>query len=226
MSRDDFYASPFGVAYSAYAEQPWLNRLIARVVWGGDSRRYYESMSAIREVPDGGTIVDCPCGAGVALRELDPVEEVRYVAVDLSPSMLRRIRKRVDRRGLSRVEVKRAEATEIPLPDASADIFLSYWGLHCFPDPAAALVEAARILKPGGRLVGSTFVRGRDSLRQRLIRPDVGDFGKPGTAEDVPRWLEAAGFSELRLQHSGPMLFFDARLASASTPPPLPALDR
>jgi hypothetical protein len=41
MSRDDFYASPFGVAYSAYAERPWLNRLIAMTVWGGDTRRYW-----------------------------------------------------------------------------------------------------------------------------------------------------------------------------------------
>jgi SAM-dependent methyltransferase len=213
MSRDDFYASPFGVAYSAYAERPWLNRLIAMTVWGGDTRPYYESMSAIREAADGGTIVDCPCGAGVALRELDAHRDLRYVAVDLSPSMLRRTRRRIDRRGLSRVELTRADATEIPLPDASADLFLSYWGLHCFPDPAAALLEAARILEPGGRLVGSTFVRGRDTLRQRLIRPDVGDFGRPGTAADVPRWLEAAGFGEPRIQRSGPMLFFDAQLA-------------
>jgi ubiquinone/menaquinone biosynthesis C-methylase UbiE len=104
VSRDDFYASPFGVAYSAYAERPRLNRLIAMTVWGGDTRRYYESMRAIRGVPDGGTIVDCPCGAGVALRELDAHRDLRYVAVDLSPSMLRRTRKRIEGRGLSQVE--------------------------------------------------------------------------------------------------------------------------
>ena len=214
MSRDDFYASPFGVAYSTYMERPRLSRLIAQGVWGGDSRPYYESMSAIREAPDGGTIVDCPCGAGVALRELDADRELRYVAVDLSPSMLRRTRKRIDQRGLSEVEIVRADATEIPLPDDSADLFLSYWGLHCFDDPAAALAEAARVLEPGGRLVGSTFVRGRDNLRQRLlIRPGSGDFGNPGTAEEVPRWLEAAGFTETRIQRSGPMLFFEARLS-------------
>lgn len=214
MSRDDFYASPFGVAYSTYMERPRLSWLIARAVWGGDSRPYYESMGAIREVTDGSTIVDCPCGAGVALRELDPDRELRYIALDLSPSMLRRARKRVERRGLRQVEVMQADATEIPLSDDSADLFLSYWGLHCFEDPAAALAEAARILKPGGRLVGSTFVRGRDNLRQRLlVKPGLGDFGNPGTAEEVPQWLKAAGFAAPRIQRSGPMMFFQTQLA-------------
>lgn len=214
MARDDFYASPFGVAYSAYMERPRLSRLIARVVWGGDVRPYYESMAAVTEAPSGGTIVDCPCGAGPALRALPPEKDIRYLAVDLSPAMLRRIRERIDRRGLHQVETARADATEIPLPDDCADLFLSHWGLHCFADPAAALAEAARILKPGGRLVGSAFVRGHDTLRQRfLVRPGAGDFGNPGTAEEVDRWLQEAGFADPRLQRSGPMLFFDARLA-------------
>ncbi|HEX6601817.1 MAG TPA: class I SAM-dependent methyltransferase [Solirubrobacterales bacterium] len=213
MSRDDFYASPFGIAYSTYAERPRLNRLIARAVWGGDTRRYYESMDAIREVRDGGTIVDCPCGAGVALRELAPGRDVRYIGVDLSPSMLRRSQGRTAKRSLGQVELIQADATEIPLPDASADLFLSYWGLHCFDNPAAALAEAARLLKPGGRLVGSTFVLGRGSLRQRLIRPGVGDFGNPPTEQGLLAALEGAGFAAPNLSRSGPMAFFDARTA-------------
>jgi SAM-dependent methyltransferase len=213
MSRDDFYASPFGVAYSAYMERPRLSRVVARATWGGDVRPYYESMRAVGEVPRGGTIVDCPCGAGAALRALDPEHEVRYVAVDLSPSMIRRIRRRVGKRGLRQVEVVQANATELPLPDDSADLFLSYWGLHCFADPAAALAEASRVLEPGGRLVGSTFVRGRDSMRQRLlVRPGAGDFGNPGTAEELPEWLGAAEFANPRIRRSGPMLFFEAQL--------------
>lgn len=213
MARDDFYASPFGVAYSAYAERPWLNRLIARAVWGGDTRRYYESMSAVREVADGGTIVDCPCGAGVALRELAPDRGVRYLGVDLSPSMLRRSRRRINKRALRQVELIRADATEIPLPDGSADLFLSYWGLHCFDDPAAALTEAARILKPGGHLVGSTFLVGRDSLRQRLlVRPGAGDFGNPPDERGLLTALESAGFAGPNIVRSGPMAFFEAQL--------------
>lgn len=125
MSRKDFYASPFGAAYSAYMERPRLSRMISRVVWGGDSKPYYESMGAVAEAADGGTIVDCPCGAGPALRALRPDAEVRYVAVDLSPSMLGRAQKRAASRGLARVEFIEADAVDLPLRSGSADARLS-----------------------------------------------------------------------------------------------------
>lgn len=216
MAPDDFYASPFGVAYSAYMERPRLSRLISRTVWGGDSRPYYESMGAIAEVSDGGTIVDCPCGAGPALRAVSPNGSVRYVAADLSPSMIRRARKHADARGLTGVEFIESDARDLPLPPESTDLFLSYWGLHCFDDPAAALAEAARVLKPGGRLVGSCFVRGSDTIRQRLlIRPGSGAFGQVGTQLETEAWLAKAGFEVSSMRRSGPMLFFDAYAAAA-----------
>ena len=90
MSRDDFYASPLGATYSAYMERPRLSRPLGRLIWGGDTKPYYESMAAVGEAPDGATIVDCPCGAGPALRALEPGRDVRYVTADLSPAMIRR----------------------------------------------------------------------------------------------------------------------------------------
>jgi ubiquinone/menaquinone biosynthesis C-methylase UbiE len=211
VARDDFYASPFGAVYSTYMERPRLSRLISRVVFGGDTRRYYESMGAVGEVTDGGTVVDCPCGAGPALRAVPTDGSVHYIGADLSPTMLRRARKRAESRGLTGTEFIEGDATEIPLPTASADLFISFWGLHCFADPAAALIEAARVLMPGGRLVGSTFVRGHDSLRQRLlVRPHTGDFGQPGTQPEIESWLAEAGFDPTSAKRSGPMLFFEA----------------
>lgn len=208
---DDVYAGALGAAYSAYMERPRLSRTIGRLVWGGDTRDYYASMAAVAEVPAGGTIVDCPCGAGPALRALSGRDDVRYVAADLSPSMLRRARERAAARGLERVEFLQADATSLPLSDASADLFLSYWGLHCFANPRAAIGEAARVLKPGGRLVGACFLRGRDTLRQRFfIRPEVAAFGRVPTQPEVESWLERTGLQLAGAHRSGPYLFFEA----------------
>lgn len=212
MARDDYYASPFGVLYSTYMERPRLSRRISRLVFGGDTTPYYESMAAVAEVAEGGTVVDCPCGAGPALRAVPADGLIRYVGIDLSPSMLRRARARAEARALHNAEFVEAEATAIPLPDAAADLFLSYWGLHCYPDPRAAVAEAARVLVPGGRLVSSSFVRGRDTLRQRLlIRPHTGDFGPLGTQAEIESWLADADLDLSSAKRSGPFLFFEAR---------------
>lgn len=216
MSRDDFYASPLGAAYSAYMERPRFSRALGRLFWGGDTKAYYESMSSIGETREGGTIVDCPCGAGPAFRALDPGREVRYVAADLSPAMLRRARRQAARRGLRGIEFIESKAEELPLEDGSADLFLSFWGLHCFPDPSAAVAEIGRVLKPGGRLVGASFVRG-PSLRQRLtLRPHKGDFGPMGTEADLLGWLDAADLELTASERSGLYMFFEARRSQAS----------
>lgn len=187
-----------------------MSSRISRVVWGGDTRPYYASMAAAAAVPAGGRIVDCPCGAGPALRAIPASTE--YVGVDLSPSMLRRARERAVRRGLAKAKFLEADAAAIPLPDDFADLLFSFWGLHCFPDPAAALLEAARILKPDGRLVGSSFLRGKETLRQRFfIRPNVGDFGPLGTQTEIESWLAAARLDLTNAKPSGPFLFFEAR---------------
>jgi ArsR family transcriptional regulator len=131
--------------------------------------------------------------------------------------MLGRARARAGARGLSGIEFVEADATDIPLPSSCADLFLSFWGLHVFDDPPAALAEASRIIKPGGRLVGACFVRGGDSLRQRLlIRPGFGGFGPVGTASEVEAWVAAAGLRLTERARSGPMLFLEATAPSGS----------
>jgi SAM-dependent methyltransferase len=210
----DLFDGPFGGLYAFYMEHEAASRVIGRAIWGGDVRPYYESMRRIGEVPSDGLIVDAPCGAGVAFRGLAPEHNVRYMAVDLSQSMLARARARAARRGLDGIEFLRADATAIPLESGAADLFLSHFGLHCLPDPEAAVREAARCLRPGGHLEGSMIARGPRMRQRMLVRPGVGGFGPGGMVADLRRWIDRAGLRGERVEESGCFAYFSATVAT------------
>jgi ubiquinone/menaquinone biosynthesis C-methylase UbiE len=205
------FASPFGAVYDFYIRRERLSQLIARLAWHSDIRPFFASMAAIPAVPDGSTVVDAPCGSGVALRALRPEQRVRYLGYDLSPDMLRRARRHAKELGLDQVELVEADAESLPLEDAGAGLFLSYFGLHCLPDPAAALQEAARCLRPDGRLVGSTIVVGTRPLDRLRVRPGAGAYGAVGTEADLRAWLAGAGMVQIALDVRGVFAHFEAR---------------
>jgi SAM-dependent methyltransferase len=204
------FGGTFGAVYATYMERPWLGRTVSRLVWGSDLRPYYRSMRAIGELPAGATVVDVPCGAGPAFREVRPDQDIRYLAGDLSPRMLGLAGERARKRGLEQVELFAADAHDLPLETGVADLFLSYFGLHCLDDPRGALAEARRCLAPGRRLVGATIVTG-PTLRQRLlVRPDHGAFGGAASADALERWLLDVGFGEVEVEQTGLFAYFRA----------------
>jgi SAM-dependent methyltransferase len=211
-------AGPFGAAYDFYIERERFSRLVGRLVWGIDSRPLYESFAAIGEVPAGGTIVDAPCGGGVALRGIEPRRDVRYLAADLSDEMLRRARRRAEKRGLNQVELIEADICSLPFEDESADLVLSYSGLHCVHDPEQAVREAARCLKPGGRLVGTTFLAG-GTRRKRFLFAMGRRQGHPMPAfdaEELRGWLTGAGLADPTVGVGG-FVLFEARKSHPSS---------
>jgi SAM-dependent methyltransferase len=204
------FGSPFGALYDFYIQREPLSRVIARLAWHSDLRPFYAGMAALSAMPDGSTIVDAPCGSGVALRALRDGQRVRYLGYDLSPEMLRRAGRRAKKLGLDQVELAEADAESLPLADASVDLFVSYFGLHCLPDPAVAVHEAARCLRPGGRLVGSTIVCGTRPLDRIRVRPGVGAYGPVGTAADLREWLAGADLAKISLDVRGVFAYFEA----------------
>jgi SAM-dependent methyltransferase len=204
------FASPFGAVYDFYIQREPLSRLIARLAWHSDVRPFYASMAAISAMPDGSTIVDAPCGSGVALRALRAGQRVRFLGYDLSSEMLRRAGRRAENLRLDQVELVEADVESLPLDDGSADLFLSYFGLHCLPNPAAAVRETARCLRPGGRLAGTTIVLGTRPLDRLRVRPGAGAYGPVGTAADLREWLTDAGMAKIALDVRGVFAYFDA----------------
>jgi SAM-dependent methyltransferase len=212
----DLCAGPFGAFYDFYIERPRLSRVIGRLLWGIDTAPLYRSIATLGTLPDGATILDAPCGGGLALRGLRPGQQVRYVAADLSQAMLDRCQRRAAARALA-IEPLLADMRELPLPDGIADVCLSYSGLHMVGDPDVAIAEIGRCLKPGGRLLGSTFVA-QGSRRQKLLFDHgvrTGRNGALGTAGELQGWLAAAGIEELTVSPEQGFALFAGRKAVA-----------
>lgn len=106
-------------------------------------------------------VVDIGCGAGIdsliAARMVGPTG--RVIGVDMTPAMLEKAEASAATAGIENVEFRTGFGESLPVPDGWADIVISNGVLNLMPDKLAALKEASRVLKPGGRLqVGDILV--------------------------------------------------------------------
>jgi ubiquinone/menaquinone biosynthesis C-methylase UbiE len=101
-----------------------------------------------------GDILEIGSGSGaMAADVLRRFPHVRLTATDYDDAMVDDARNRLRQFG-DRVDVKQADATQLPFPDESFDTVLSFIMLHHVIDWEKALAEAVRVLRPGGRLLG------------------------------------------------------------------------
>jgi len=99
-------------------------------------------------------VVDLGAGAGLdallAARMVGPAG--RVIGVDMTPAMLDKARRNAGMLGLAHAEFRQGYLEELPIPDAVADVVISNGVINLCPDKEAVLVEAYRVLTPGGRL--------------------------------------------------------------------------
>jgi len=107
-----------------------------------------------------GRTIDIGAGTGLNL-DLFPAEVSELVLAEPDPHMLRQLRAKVPESG-RKASVVQAPAEKLPFDDDSFDTAVFTLVLCTVPDPAAALAEAARVLKPGGRLLFVEHVRSED----------------------------------------------------------------
>ena len=84
-----------------------------------------------------------------------------------------------------------ADVGALPFDDASFDLVVSFTGLHCFPDPARAVVELVRVLRPGGVITGSALLNDT-GLRYEPMRRGGRLAGLLGPSAPAP--TSAAGW--------------------------------
>jgi ubiquinone/menaquinone biosynthesis C-methylase UbiE len=120
-----------------------------------------------------GRTIDVGAGTGANIG-LYPAAVTELVFAEPDPHMLKRLRPKLAEAG-TEAEVVAAAAERLPFEDSSFDTAVFTLVLCTVPDPAAALAEAARILRPGGRLLFVEHVRSQDPKRarwqDRLERP-------------------------------------------------------
>jgi ubiquinone/menaquinone biosynthesis C-methylase UbiE len=121
---------------------------------------------------DGLDVVELGCGTAYFSAWLAR-RGARPVGVDVSPAQLETARRCMDETGIEFPLVE-ASAEDVPLPDSGFDLALSEYGASLWCDPARWLPEAARLLRPGGRLVFLT-----NSMLVTLCVPD-----EPGHATE------------------------------------------
>lgn len=158
-------------------------------------------------LPGEWTVGDLGCGTGQVAEALAPFVG-RVIAVDDSPEMLAAARGRL--RGRANVEIRGGSLEALPLRDAELDAATVFLVLHYLAEPPRALAEAARGLRPGGRLlVVDMTPHDRDDLRQRM-----GHLWQGFGAEQIGGWMREAGLERCRYlplpadpEARGPTLF-------------------
>ncbi len=152
-------------------------------------------------------VADLGCGTGQVAEALAPFVG-QVIGVDGSPSMLKAAKRRLQQHG--NVDLRAGTLEALPVNDGALDAAMLFLVLHHVADPARCLVEAARALKPGGRLVVVDMLpHERDEYRAQMGHVWLG-FAEA----DVDRTLRDAGFDQVRLlplpadpKAKGPALF-------------------
>ena len=162
-------------------------------------------------------VADIGCGEGYLT--LETARWARSViGIDRSDEVLERARALAARRRVANVQWKKGALTRLPLRDASIDVVLLSQSLHHATDPDDALAEAARVLKPGGRVL-VLDLRQHD---QTWVLNRLGDQRLGFADAELATLLGRAGLTDVRVQvgarHTGDP--FTVLIASGVKPSP------
>jgi ArsR family transcriptional regulator len=186
LLRQDAERVP-GVLAMRAADQNWADSV------AGDMERHYSpgrtwEALARTALPllEPGDVLDIASGDGVLAELLAPHAQ-RYVCIDTSPRVVAAAAERLRR--FPNVEVREGDMHALPFADAGFDLVVLMHALTYAAKPAQAVAEAARMLKPGGRLLLS-------SLANHQHRAAVEAYGHSNlgfSAKDLRRFATKAG---------------------------------
>jgi ArsR family transcriptional regulator len=134
---------------------------------------------------------DLGCGTGHIAATLAP-SVGRVIAIDESGPMLAAARARLA--SAPNVELREGHIESLPLEDGVLDVAILFLVAHFITDPARAMQEIRRVLKPGGRLL---LVDLTPHDREEYVA-ELGHIWQGFAEDQITGWLDAAGFSNAR----------------------------
>ncbi len=161
-----------------------------------DEGEVEKALSEMLPAAAGDDLLDLGTGTGRLLEIFGP--KVRNgQGIDLSREMLAIARATLNHAGLTNCAVRQADLYRLPFDDHSFSLVTIHQVLHYLDRPERAINEAARVLRPGGKILVADFApHDRDELRaeHKHRRPGFGD-------DEVSGWLEESGLSTLEIRH-------------------------
>lgn len=158
---------PVGRAFALSLGYPaeWLEQLPAAAV---DAFTGVSNVSVFADIPEGATVLDVGCGAGldslIAARRAGP--RGRVIGLDFSEAMLRRAEAAAREAGVENVTFRRADAEAMPVSTGSIDVALCNGIFNLNPRREAIFRELARVVPPGGCVFAAELI-----LREPLAAP-------------------------------------------------------
>jgi ubiquinone/menaquinone biosynthesis C-methylase UbiE len=153
-----------------------------------------------------GRVLELAVGTGLNL-PLYPAAVDHVLGIELSERMVERARDRVTRESLDHVvEVQVGDVQALDLPASSFDTVLSTYTMCTIPQPEQALREAARVLKPGGRVILVEHGAAANRLvraGQRLVNPLSTRLGADHLLREAAPLAAAAGFTVTHSDRTG-----------------------
>ena len=154
------------------------------------------------------SLLDLGTGTGRMLEMFGPDIE-RGLGLDLSLDMLLLARDRLERAGLRNCSVRQGDIYDLPLANGSFDVVILHQVLHFLDDGARAIREAARVLRPGGRLLVVDFApHEQEFLREQFAHRRLGF-----APDTVTQWITASGLEPVMHKSLAPEPGSESKIA-------------
>jgi ubiquinone/menaquinone biosynthesis C-methylase UbiE len=220
----------FADTYEEFMQsKQWYHKMLNQVLFGQalDVKNYHSLIKVFLTQMQEGLVLDVPSASALISQSIYyDFPKIKFVAADYSVGMLTRAYQRLESKNIENVILMQAKYEKLPLRSGNFDGIISMNGLNFFKDFRATIKEFFRVSKPGGKVIGTCYVKGQkkscDGLVEKLLVAKD-HFKSMMTKEEVQKALEDAGFKDVVTGkfREFPLLQYSAEKPGKKAPPPV-----